>query len=83
MILRNYGLLTVGQTVNEAVWWYIAMERCCQSQFLAESVGKPLMVDPENARAARSVAGSHFAGWLQFQPFWNRMLREQPDCFEE
>ena len=82
MILRNHGLLTVGHSVDEAVWWFIAMERCCQSQFLAESVGKPLLVDPENARAARAVAGSHFVGWLQFQPFWNRMVREQPDFLE-
>ncbi len=82
MILRNHGLLTVGHSVDETVWWFIAMERCCQSQFLAESVGKPLLVDPENARAARSVSGSHFAGWLQFQPLWNRMIREQPDLFE-
>lgn len=82
MILRNHGLLTVGHSVDEAVWWFIAMERCCQSQFLAESAGKPLLVDPENARSARGVSGSHFVGWLQFQPFWNRMIREQPDLLE-
>jgi len=28
-ILRNHGLLTVGQTVDEAVWWFIAMDRSC------------------------------------------------------
>ncbi len=82
MILRNHGLLTVGHSVDEAVWWFIAMERCCQSQFLAESAGTPLLVDPENARTARAVPGSHFVGWLQFQPLWNRMIREQPDLLE-
>lgn len=82
IILRNHGLLTVGHSVDEAVWWFIAMERCCQSQFLAESAGKPLLVDPDNARSARAVSGSHFVGWLQFQPFWNRMIREQPDLLE-
>ena len=35
-IMRNHGLLTVGRTVDEAVWWFVAMERCCQAQFLAE-----------------------------------------------
>jgi Class II Aldolase and Adducin N-terminal domain len=24
-ILRNHGLLTVGETVDEAVWWFITM----------------------------------------------------------
>lgn len=28
-ILRNHGLLTVGHSVDEAAWWFIAMERCC------------------------------------------------------
>jgi ribulose-5-phosphate 4-epimerase/fuculose-1-phosphate aldolase len=42
-----------GGMVEEAVWWFIAMERCCQAQFLAESVSKPLQIDPENARANR------------------------------
>src|SRR5438876_8836828 len=27
VILRNHGLLTVGHTVDEAVWWFITMER--------------------------------------------------------
>ena len=27
VILRNHGLLTVGQTVDEAAWWFITMER--------------------------------------------------------
>lgn len=78
-ILRNHGLLTVGQTVDEAVWWFISMERCCQAQFLAESVGTPLQVDPENARATRAVNGTAQAGWFQCQPLHDRILRQQPD----
>ena len=34
-ILRNHGLLTVGHSVDEAVWWFITMERTCQAQLLA------------------------------------------------
>jgi ribulose-5-phosphate 4-epimerase/fuculose-1-phosphate aldolase len=78
-ILRNHGLLTVGDTVDEAVWWFVAMERCCQAQFLAESVCRPLLIDPDNARATRQVSGSHFAGWLQCQPLVERLIAEQPD----
>lgn len=81
-ILRNHGLLTVGTTVDEAVWWFIAMERCCQAQFLAESVSVPLQIDPENARATRAVSGSSFVGWLQCQPLWERMRAEQPDLLD-
>jgi ribulose-5-phosphate 4-epimerase/fuculose-1-phosphate aldolase len=78
-ILRNHGLITVGETVEAAVWWFVSMERCCQAQFLAESVARPLQIDPENARAARAVNGTAFTGWFQCQPLWQRILREQPD----
>jgi len=81
-ILRNHGLITVGQTVDEAVWWFVSMERCCQAQFLAESVGKPLQIDPDDARAARSVNGAPAVGWLQCQPLWERVVREQPDLLD-
>ena len=41
VILRNHGLLTVGQSVDEAAWWFITMERSCQAQLLAEAAGTP------------------------------------------
>jgi ribulose-5-phosphate 4-epimerase/fuculose-1-phosphate aldolase len=81
-ILRNHGLITVGHTIDEAVWWFVAMERCCQAQFLAESVCKPLQIDSKNARAARSVNGAPETGWIQCQPLWERVVREQPDLLE-
>ena len=81
-ILRNHGLLTVGRSVEEAVWWFISMERCCQAQFLAESVSTPLQVDPTNARAARAVNGTAFTGWFQCQPLWDRTVRREPDLLD-
>jgi ribulose-5-phosphate 4-epimerase/fuculose-1-phosphate aldolase len=81
-ILRNHGLLTVGLTVEEAVWWFISMERCCQAQFLAESVGQPLQIDPSNARATRAVNGAAFTGWFQCQPLWDRIVRTQPEVLQ-
>src|SRR5215475_199003 len=62
VILQNHGLLTVGQSVDAAAWWFISMERCCQSQILAESVGKPISIRPEIARLTYSQLGTHEAG---------------------
>ena len=81
-ILRNHGLITVGRTVDEAVWWFIAMERCCQAQFLAESICTPLQIDQENARATRAVNGTSFTGWFQCQPLWDQIVEEQPDLLD-
>ena len=79
IILRNHGLLTVGHTVDAAAWWFITMERTCQSQLLAEAAGTPIKISHENASLTQLQVGSHEAGWFQFQPLWFRITREQPD----
>lgn len=81
-ILRNHGLLTVGQSVDEAAWWFITMERSCQAQLLAEAVGTPTLIGKEHAEVTRQQVGTSEAGWFQFQPLWNRIMREQPDFLE-
>lgn len=86
-ILQNHGLLTVGSTVDAAAWWYIAMERCCQVQLLAESAAgatgtKPKMISDEAATQAAALLGGGFAGWFQFQPLYAQILKEQPDFLD-
>jgi ribulose-5-phosphate 4-epimerase/fuculose-1-phosphate aldolase len=82
VILQNHGLLTVGQTVDEAAWWFITMERTCQSQLIAQAAGTPVPIAHQHAATAREQIGSHLAGWFQFQPLWDRITREQPDLFD-
>jgi len=81
-ILRNHGLLTVGHTVDEAVWWFITMDRSCHAQLLAEAAGQPHKIPHETAKHTYALLGSPLAGWFQFQPLWDRISREQPDLFE-
>jgi len=81
-ILRNHGLLTVGHTVDEAVWWFITMERSCQVQLLAEAAGRPVLIDEEQATVTGGQVGHHLAGWLSFQPLYDRIVREQPDLLD-
>jgi ribulose-5-phosphate 4-epimerase/fuculose-1-phosphate aldolase len=81
-ILLNHGLLTVGQCVDEAVWWFITMDRSCHAQLLAEAAGQPRKIPHETARHTYAVLGSPLAGWFQFQPLYDRIIRDQPDLFE-
>jgi ribulose-5-phosphate 4-epimerase/fuculose-1-phosphate aldolase len=81
-ILRNHGLLTVGHSVDEAVWWFITMERSCQTQLMAEAAGTPKPIGHEMAALTATQVGSHLAGWFSFQPLFDRILREQPDLAE-
>lgn len=79
VILRNHGLLTVGHSVDEAAWWLIRMEICCQSQLMAEAAGTPILIDPDTARLTRSQVGTPQSGWLAFQPLYQMILRQEPD----
>jgi ribulose-5-phosphate 4-epimerase/fuculose-1-phosphate aldolase len=79
LILQNHGLLTVGQTVDEATWWFITMDRSCQAQLLAEAAGTPRLIPPETAQKTHGEVGHSMAGWFQAQPLFQRILKEEPD----
>ena len=82
IILRNHGLLTVGHSIDEAAWWFIAMDRSCQAQLLAEAAGKPIKIKPKVAALAQKQVGSHSIGWFCFQPMYDAIIKEQPDLLE-
>ncbi|KAI8582202.1 hypothetical protein K450DRAFT_171197 [Umbelopsis ramanniana AG] len=87
MILKNHGLLTVGSSVDEAIWWFISMERCCMSQLIAEAActngfeGLKL-IDHDVALGTRSNVGDKQAGFFQFQPMFAQIVKEQPDLLD-
>jgi ribulose-5-phosphate 4-epimerase/fuculose-1-phosphate aldolase len=82
LILQNHGLLTVGQSVDEATFWFVALERACQTAVLAESVGSPRLIPADVARQTRDKIGRHTFGWLDFQPMYERIVRTQPDVMD-
>jgi len=82
VILRNHGLLTVGHSVDEAVWWFVTMERSCQAQLLAEATGSPIPIAPEAARLTKTQVGEPVCGFVSFQPLYQKIVREQPDLLD-
>lgn len=82
IILRNHGLLTVGQSVDEAAWWFITLDRSCQAQLLAEAAGSPVLIDPATANLTYSQVGSPYMGWFCFQSLYDKIVRQQPDLLE-
>jgi len=81
-ILQNHGLLTVGQSVDEAAWWFITMERSCQAQLMAEAVGTPHLIAAEHAAQTLVIVGSHLAGWFSIQPLYDVIVAEQPELLD-
>src|SRR5262249_16765086 len=62
LILKNRGLLTVGGTVEEAAWWFIAMERCCQAEVIAGVAGGADPLDDDVASATSQMNGTPLSG---------------------
>lgn len=82
VILKNHGLLTVGRSVAEAVWWFVTMERSCQAQLLAMAAGTPQSIDRETALLTRGQVGTSIAGWFQARPLWDQITASDPDLFD-
>ncbi len=82
-VLANHGLITVGQSVDEAVFWFVTMERTCQAELLAMAAGEPRPIPDDVARLVHAQVGSSLAGWFSAQPLFDWILAEQPDCLDE
>jgi ribulose-5-phosphate 4-epimerase/fuculose-1-phosphate aldolase len=82
VILRNHGMLTVGQSVESAAWWFLTLERTSQSQLMAHAAGTPIVIDDANAAATFATVGGELTGWIQFQPIWQRISKDNPDIWD-
>jgi len=81
-IHQNHGLFTVGESVDEAAFWFITMERSCQAQLMAMAAGDPIEIRHEYASYTAEQTGHHMAGWLSFQPLWQEICRTDPELFD-
>lgn len=81
VILQNHGLLTVGETIDEAVAWFIFLDRLCHVQLLQDAAkagtGKePIWIGHQEALWTRGVTGTHTAGWNGAQPYYQMIDQE-------
>ena len=87
-ILQNHGLLSVGQSIDEAAFWLHLLERCAQTMLLVSALapreGRPAYVALSHAVASHTheQVGQPLHGWRGFQPLWDEVLAEQPDFLE-
>ena len=81
---QNHGLLTASQhSIDDAAFWFIALERACKQQMLVEATGiKPQLLSPKTAQYSREHVGSDYIGWLHFQTLYSHIAATQPDMFE-
>lgn len=80
-LLQNHGLLTVGQSVEETVFWFVSLDKCCYAQLLADAAangrgGQTVKIDDADAAFTYKTVGSHKAGWFSAKPLFDVVHRE-------
>ena len=74
-ILRNHGLLTVGQTVDEAAFLFTSMEKSCQVQLLAEAAAanglKKVVINDEEAAYNFKMESDYETCYCEFQAYYD------------
>jgi ribulose-5-phosphate 4-epimerase/fuculose-1-phosphate aldolase len=78
-ILQHHGLITVGGSVEEAAWWFITLDRCCQMQLVAQAAGTPLTLSPEQATTAHKQFGNPDVARFSFEILSDMVMSEEPD----
>jgi ribulose-5-phosphate 4-epimerase/fuculose-1-phosphate aldolase len=81
-IHQNHGIFTAASTVDAAAYWFISMERSCQAQLMAEAAGTPKLIPHDWAEYTRENTAHQAAGWLNFQPLWEDIVKSDPDLFD-
>ena len=81
-IQSGHGIFTTGQSIDEAAWWFILMNRCCETQLLAEAAGTPKLWPADRARGIAAALGSPMFGWLSFQTLWDEVIASDPALIE-
>ncbi|KAJ7446589.1 class II aldolase/adducin domain-containing protein [Mycena latifolia] len=68
-ILQNHGLLVATASIEATISFYIALERACQVQLLADTAAaalntKTVPINTAQAKETSRIVGSHHAGWF-------------------
>ncbi|KAJ7671256.1 class II aldolase/adducin domain-containing protein [Mycena polygramma] len=68
-ILQNHGLLVATSSIETTLHFYIALERACQVQLMADAAaagygGRPVSIDHAQAAETSKTVGGHGVGWL-------------------
>ncbi|KAJ7302821.1 class II aldolase/adducin domain-containing protein, partial [Mycena albidolilacea] len=87
VILQNHGLLVASGSIEATVYYYIALERACQVQLLADTSAaahgkKTVLINPEQAAVTGKLIGTHGEGWFSGNMEFMVLEREEGVKFQ-
>lgn len=80
-LLQNHGLLTVGKSIEECVFWFVSLEKCCYAQLLADAAaagrgGQTVKIDEADAAFTYKSVGTPAAGYFSAKPLFDMIHAE-------
>ncbi|RAL10151.1 class II aldolase/adducin family protein [Aspergillus homomorphus CBS 101889] len=80
-LLQNHGLLTVGKSIEETVFWFVSLEKCCHAQLLADAAaagrgGATIKIDDADAAFTYKTVGTPGAGYFSAKPLFDVIHEE-------
>ena len=80
--VQNHGLLVATNTIESTVHFYIALEKSCQVQLMAEAAATskgshPIKVEHDDAIHTWKTVGSPMAGWFSGLPQFQSLERRE------
>ena len=87
IILQNHGMITCGRTVDEAAFLFIALDRCCHAQLMANAAAacpgwEKVYIRDEEAEFTHKKSGNPSKMWLAFQPYYDQVVGEDPTVLD-
>ncbi|KAK3079766.1 hypothetical protein LTS18_003956 [Coniosporium uncinatum] len=86
VILQNHGLITIGQSVDEAAFWFISLDKTCHAQLLVDAAekgsgNKKQFINEEEAEFSYKSVGLPEKGWLAFQGYYDEQMAKTNGAF--
>lgn len=78
LIMHHHGLLTVGETLEACIFWFISLDNACRVQLLAEAAGGPKIMPLDVARNTARAIGREPIGYFGYQNLRQQLLAEDP-----
>ena len=84
VILQNHGVITCGRTIDEAAFLFMALDRCCHAQILANACAAcpgwdKIYINQAEAEFTHKKSGNSNKLWLGFQPYYDQIVEETPE----
>jgi ribulose-5-phosphate 4-epimerase/fuculose-1-phosphate aldolase len=71
----------VGHTIEETVYWFSSLEKCCRAQLMADAAaagrgGQTIKINEEDAKYTYRAVGTPYAGWFSAKPLFDVIHEE-------